>query len=182
MYKYSCVCPDHGDKYTDCCTIHATLGSDGIVRIEHVTWDLSNSVSLSDLLRDASWYDTEYGFKAPNFMTPSTEIFVDDVPASVQYWIYNDICLACWPLLGAWAVDDFPAPEYNLTENVRIKNITNHNGAGTLFSGYATDGRIWYMKKKIIDGEIPHAKALILLYPKEMQNEVKAFIDIVKGW
>ncbi len=39
MYKYECVCPDHGDRYIDCCTISASVGPEGMVMIEHVVWD-----------------------------------------------------------------------------------------------------------------------------------------------
>lgn len=39
QYKYECICPEHGDKYVDCCTIHASLLDDGTVLITHVTWD-----------------------------------------------------------------------------------------------------------------------------------------------
>ena len=38
-YKYECVCPDHGDRYIDCCTVSANIASDGVVEIAAVTWD-----------------------------------------------------------------------------------------------------------------------------------------------
>ncbi len=38
-YKYESVCPDHGDRYIDCCTISASVGPEGVVMIEHVIWD-----------------------------------------------------------------------------------------------------------------------------------------------
>ncbi len=38
-YRYECVCPDHGDRYIDCCTISASVGPEGMVMIEHVVWD-----------------------------------------------------------------------------------------------------------------------------------------------
>ena len=39
LYKYECVCPDHGDRYVDCCTMSAHVASDGVVEIEGVKWD-----------------------------------------------------------------------------------------------------------------------------------------------
>lgn len=39
QYKYECVCPDHGTRFVDCCTIHAFLDTDGVVKIERITWD-----------------------------------------------------------------------------------------------------------------------------------------------
>jgi len=38
-YKYECTCPDHGDKYTDCYTITASLAPDGTVQLDHVILD-----------------------------------------------------------------------------------------------------------------------------------------------
>ena len=52
-----------------------------------------------------------------------------------------------------------------------------------MYSGYATDGRIWYMKKKLTKGgEVTHAKILVLLYPKTMRSDVAKLIEVVKGW
>ena len=39
LYKYECVCPEHGDRYVDFCTIQASLSSEDKVIIDHVTWD-----------------------------------------------------------------------------------------------------------------------------------------------
>lgn len=39
LYKYEAVCPDHGDRYTDFCTLSAYVARDGVVEIEEVTWD-----------------------------------------------------------------------------------------------------------------------------------------------
>lgn len=39
LYKYECVCPDHGDRYIDCCTMSAHVARDGVVEIEGVKWD-----------------------------------------------------------------------------------------------------------------------------------------------
>jgi len=39
LYKYECVCPDHGDRYIDCCTMSAHVGRDGVVEIEEVRWN-----------------------------------------------------------------------------------------------------------------------------------------------
>ena len=39
LYKYECVCPDHGDRYIDCCTMSAHVARDGVVEIGRVQWD-----------------------------------------------------------------------------------------------------------------------------------------------
>lgn len=183
-YKYECVCPDHGDRFVDCCTIHAVLGADGLVKIVHITWDdASSESSVSGLIGNSTWYDTEYGFKMPDFMTPSTPIFVDDVPGEFQRWTFDDICVACWPSLGSWAVTDYPAAGHYLTEDVLVRSVTYHNSQGTICSGTATDGRVWYMKKKTLAGaSAAHVSALVLLYPKDKQDDVKAFVSIVRKW
>ncbi len=183
QYKYECTCPDHGDRYIDCCTISARMASDGVVEIEGVTWDDNSGESFAALIDKATWYDSGYGFSFPNIMTPSTEIWVEEVPGSVYRWTYEDICLACWPMLGAWAVSDYPDVDSYLTEDVKVKNVTYRNGDGTLFSGYTSDGRVWYMKKRLLEGgEVVHAKVLVLIYPKEMQSEVEKIMETVKGW
>jgi len=182
LYKYEAVCPDHGDRYTDCCTLSAYVARDGVVEIEAVTWD-NTTESFGALIDKATWHDTEYGFKFPSVMTPSSEIWVDDVPANVYRWDYEDVCLAVWPMLGAWAVTDYPAQDAYLTESVHVKSVTYSSGDGTVFSGYTTDGRIWYMKKVLLrGGEVVHAKALVLIYPKSKQSEVEKLIGVVKAW
>ena len=183
LYKYEAVCPDHGDRYVDCCTMSAHVAQDGVVEIDGVKWDDVKSESFADLLSTVTWHDTEYGFRFPGCMTPSSEIWVDEVPGSLYRWNYEDVCLACWPLLGAWAVTDYPDTDSYLTEDVHVKSITYRSGDDSVFSGYATDGRIWYMKKKLTKGgEVTHAKILVLLYPKAMQSDVTKLIEVVKGW
>jgi hypothetical protein len=39
LYKYECVCPTHGDRYIDCCTISAYIARDEVVVIERIKWD-----------------------------------------------------------------------------------------------------------------------------------------------
>ena len=182
LYKYECVCPDHGDKFEDFCTISVTLTPEGTVQINHVTWDDALK-SLAALLDNASWSETDYGFNVPDIMTPSTEKWVDDVPGSVYQWTFEDVSLVCWPLLGEWAVTDYPAIDSYLTEEVKVKDITYRNSVGTVFSGYASDGRIWYMKKLLQEGgDVVHAKSLILIYPKSLQSDVEKLIEIVQDW
>ena len=183
LYKYEAVCPTHGDRFVDFTTISAYVARDEVVEIESVTWDNAKSESFSDLLDKSTWGNTEYGFKFPSCMTPSSEIWVDEVPGALYRWNYEDVCLVCWPLLGTWAVTDYPDTDSYLTEDVHVKSITYRSGDDSVFSGYATDGRIWYMKKKLTKGgEVTHAKILVLLYPKAMQSDVAKLIEVVKAW
>jgi hypothetical protein len=67
--------------------------------------------------------------------------------------------------------------------NVYFNECLHRNGDDSVFSGYASDGRIWYMKKKLTKGgEVTHAKILVLLYPKSMQSDVEKLIEVVKRW
>ena len=182
LFKYECTCPEHDDRYVDCCTISASVASDGTIQIDAVTWDDATEFS-GDLLDDASWVDTEYGFKVPDFMTYSPEIFVEDVPATVHRWDCGDVCLSCWPLLGNWSVDIYPEKDSYLTDEVKVKTITYRNGDDSVFSGYADDGRIWYMKKNLLrEDMVVHSKVLVLIYPKSKQPDVEKLIDEVKRW
>ena len=183
LYKYEAVCPTHGDRFVDFTTISAYVARDGAVEIEEVTWDDAKEETFGDLLSKATWVNTEYGFKFPNCMTPSSEIWLDEVPGTLYRWNYEDVCLACWPLLGAWAVGEYPEKDSYLTEDVKVTNVTYRGGNGEIFSGNTTDGRIWYMKKKLTKGgEVTHAKILVLLYPTAMQSDVEKLIEVVKGW
>ena len=134
-------------------------------------------------MNNAKWVSTQYGFRYPDFMAPSPEVFVDDIPASVNKWDYRDVTMACWPMIGAWAVEDFPVIGSNLTEKVTIKSITYKNGKGSIFSGYTNDDRIWYMHKCLVHGQsVTHVKALVVIYPKSKQSGVKKLINVVKNW
>ncbi len=39
LYKYEAVCPTHGDRYIDCCSMSAHVAQDGVVEIDGVKWD-----------------------------------------------------------------------------------------------------------------------------------------------
>ena len=65
LYKYEAVCPDHGDRYIDCCTLSAYVARDGVVEIEAVTWD-NTTESLGALIDKATWHDTEFGRPSPH--------------------------------------------------------------------------------------------------------------------
>ena len=38
-YRFSCVCPRHGETFVDCTTMEAHVSPDGKVYIDHVVWD-----------------------------------------------------------------------------------------------------------------------------------------------
>lgn len=181
-YKFECTCPVHGDKFVDFTTISASIAPDGVVQIDRVLWDEAQESSQADGLESSDWSNTEYGFSVPDCMYGGDELFIEDVPASVITWSVDDVTLCYWPGMGAWAVTDYPDQEMFVSANTQIKNVTYSSRTG-VYSGYTTDGRIWYMKKHLIEGrEVVHADALVVIYPKEKQGEVSSLIDMVKGW
>lgn len=181
-YKFECTCPVHGDKFVDFTTISASIAPDGVVQIDRVLWDEAQESSQADGLKSSGWTRTKYGFSVPDCMYGGDELFIDEVPASVITWSIDDVTLCYWPGMGAWAVTDYPDREMFVSANTQIKNVTYSSRTG-VYSGYTTDGRIWYMKKHLLEGrEVVHADALVLIYPKEKQNEVSRLIDEVKGW
>ena len=181
-YKFECTCPAHGDKFVDCTTIYASVALDGVVQIDRVIWDEAQESSQANGLENSGWTRTKYGFSVPDCMYGGDELFVDEVPASVITWSIDDVTLCYWPGMGAWAVTDYPDQEMFVSANTQIKNVTYSSRTG-VYSGYTTDGRIWYMKKHLLEGrEVVHADVLVLIYPKEKQGEVSRLIDEVKRW
>lgn len=125
--------------------------------------------------------------KDGNFSYPccfsADEEFIEDIPASVETYSYDDIELCYWPLLGFWATltDYYPITGSFVGKNSTIKNITYTSRTG-VYSGYTNDNRIYYMKMLISGGEVNHAHTLALIYPKSKQNTVKRIIKEVQHW
>lgn len=186
-YKYECVCPVHDMKFVDYTTISASLSSDGTVIIEDVQWDPDDEQPheppLAEMLEKCNWNKTKYGFKVPEFMVERQEEFFDEIPANVAKWDFFDICFSCLPSLGTWAVIEYPGEGMYLTGDIRIKDITYTNSSGSIYSGHTDDGRIWYMKKNLLEGgEVIHANVLALIYPESRQEIIDPLMKIVKNW
>jgi hypothetical protein len=70
-----------------------------------------------------------------------------------------------------------------LSSKAKIENITYKQPRLGVYSGYTTDGKVYYLKKKLIEGgEVTHSTVLVLIYPQAYQNEVENLIDVVKDW
>lgn len=139
-------------------------------------------VSTDEAIEKETWVDTPYGFSIPSDWNGGNEIYNDDLYASVITYYKGQMQLCYWPLIGSGATLDIPSPGYNISETVCIKNVTYSSKKG-IYSGYADDGRIWYMKKIIYNGgEVVSSKLLVLIYPKSMQSEATPFINIIKNW
>ena len=139
-------------------------------------------VSTDEAIEKETWVDTQYGFSIPSDWQGGNEIYNDDLYASVITYYKDQMQLCYWPLIGSGATLDIPSPGYNISETVCIKNVTYSSKKG-IYSGYADDGRIWYMKKIIYNGgEVVSSKLLVLIYPKSMQSEATPFINIIQNW
>ncbi|HBI99343.1 MAG TPA: hypothetical protein DDY66_08635, partial [Prevotella sp.] len=57
------------------------------------------------------------------------------------------------------------------------KNVKKH-----IYSGYASDGRIFYLKTRVLDGgEVNHLAVLCLLYERNAENDNMPLIEEVKN-
>lgn len=123
-------------------------------------------------------------FSIPKYMKPNQDVFDELNLMSFRIWTYSNVLLVHILPMGAWAVDEYPEIGKPVAPELKIKDITYRNANGTVFSGHSDDGRIWYMKKHVLDkAQVPHATALIAVYPKEKYPKVeKDLIDIVKNW
>ena len=124
-----------------------------------------------------------YNFNYPDFMTLSTH-YMDDVPGEVEVYSWESVQLAYWPLLGAWAVDSFTESDNWISDITKIANVTYRSSERLgIYSGYTTDGRIYYLKRKVLDGgEVPHATVLALIFPEEFKEYIGELIDVVRLW
>ena len=92
------------------------------------------------------------------------------------------VSLTSFETMGAWAVMDFPAVEQYIAPGTTIANITYKNVKKHIYSGYASDGRIFYLKTRVLDGgEVNHLAVLCLLYEKNAENDNMPLIEEVKN-
>lgn len=144
--------------------------------------------SLSELrnIRISANSNDSDGFSCyvPRYMKPRKEVFDESNLMSFRIWAYSKVLLVYIPPMGNWAVDEYPKVGKPVAPDVEIKDVTYRNSNGTLFSGHTADGRVWYMKKRILDkATIPHASALVCVYHKSKFPKVeKELVDIVKNW
>ena len=135
-----------------------------------------------------TWKPTTYNFQVPAYFSDGTEYFYGDGPYSMVIYKHQDAQLSYCSLLGNWACDDeaFPVPGSVLAQNATIKNIVYHAKNG-VFSGYTTDGRIFYMKKKSQPNAVApeegfsicHSSFLAIIYPKSRQKEMDPVIQMI---
>ena len=138
----------------------------------------SNEDKLDKLV--VTWKSTEFGFRCMANMIKK-EIFEENVP-TIFYVYVNSVSELSYSTMGAWAVMDFPAVEQYIAPGTTIANITYKNVKKHIYSGYASDGRIFYLKTRVLDGgEVNHLAVLCLLYEKNAENDNMPLIEEVKN-
>lgn len=126
-----------------------------------------------------TWKSTEFGFRCMANMIYK-EIFEDNVPTTFYVYV-NAVSELSYSVMGAWAVMDFPAVEQYIAPGTTIANITYKNVKKHIYSGYASDGRIFYLKTRVLDGgEVNHLAVLCLLYEKNAENDNMPLIEEVR--
>lgn len=126
-----------------------------------------------------TWKSTEFGFRCMANMIQK-EIFEENVP-TIFYVYVNAVSELSYSTMGAWAVMDFPAVEQYIAPGTTIANITYKNVKKHIYSGYASDGRIFYLKTRVLDGgDVNHLAVLCLLYEKNAENDNMPLIEEVR--
>jgi len=140
--------------------------------------------TLAQLLTNAEWEPADGGFQYPKFMRRS-ENFIADIPASVKSFSWKNVDLCYWPLIGAWAVNNesFPSKSCYVTASDQVEDIAYKAESKGIFSGHTTDGRVFYLKKCLSEGDaVRHVMVLAIVYPEELQNDVQPFVDMILNW
>jgi serine/threonine-protein kinase len=122
-----------------------------------------------------------YSFKYPDFMS-SSSYFMNEAPGEVEVYSWRSVQLAHWPCLGNWAIDIAESGNW-IAKNAQITNVTYQSKRQGIYSGYTTDGRIYYLKTKLIDdGDVYHATVLALIYPEEFKEHMQELTEVVRRW
>lgn len=145
---------------------------------------LSEAEAFGKRLSKEKWTDDDFGFRYPSFMS-KTETFMGDVPADVIEYKSGPVSICLWPMMGAWATEDdaFPVVGSVLSPQTSIASITYRARRKDIHSGYTTDGRVFYLKRRINVGyAVNHASVLVAIYPDDYRDYVGAIVREVQYW
>ena len=139
---------------------------------------------LKELLSDSEWNESREGFRYPKgfYVCEETSEELDG-----SYWNYGvegyDVQMNYFVTFGSVAAD-IPWEGCGLGAGHSVKSITYQAEDNGVYSGYTNKGDIYYLKKHVSRGDavISTGYVLVLIYPKEFQDEVKPLIDAVKNW
>lgn len=141
-------------------------------------------------LADANWVSTGKGFSVPSVMKKAKDDFSDLVYSSGPV----DICYEVMTYRGA--VGNFPDVSHVLANGSTIESITYSAPKHSIYSGYLTDGRVFYMKvgaEDLVDasheigddiciGGLYAMPYLTAVYPKSYEKACEKIIKMVMKW
>ena len=141
-------------------------------------------------LADANWVSTGKGFSVPSVMKKTKDDFGVLVYSSGPV----DICYSANTYRGA--VGNFPEEGEYLANGTQIKNITYSAPKHSIYSGYLSDGRVYYMKVGAEDmleesheigddiyiGGLYAMPYLTAVYPKSYEKACEKIIKMVMKW
>lgn len=125
-------------------------------------------------------YDNVY---IPSFFTKADTLQPEDFFYELDLYNYKEICVF-WGVSSSNALcfdDEFPSEGTLLDYKTSISRITYYSKRG-IFSGFTSDGRVFYMKKRILKDVCPHPIFYGIIYPKSYNDAVKIIINHIKDW
>lgn len=158
--------------------------------------DKSSAPRQSRIMRDiaeANWISTGRGFSVPSFMKKTKG---DDYEWGDLVYSFGpvDICYSANTYRGAYG--SFPEEGEYLANGTQIKNITYSAPKHSIYSGYLSDGRVYYMKVGVEDmleesheigddiciGGLYAMPYLTAVYPKSYEKACEKIIKMVMKW
>ena len=148
----------------------------------------ANQKEFVRLMNQNKWSQAKNGFRYPSFMKHQ---YIEDVDNSIfnaEVYSWNSVQIVNVGYLGAWSLigEGYPTVNETIAYNITIKNMTYWRERNGIYSGYTTDGRIFYMKTILYPSGDPNfvggMGTLTVIYPKSYQQSVEPIIDIVQHW
>ena len=144
------------------------------------------SMSLVDVydreMNSCNWITTTsevFNYSYPDFMT-SSSYSCEQGEVVVHLWGKVELCY--WPFLGYYGME-LAKEDCLISNTTKALNITYQADNLNIYSGYTTDGRIYYMKSKLYDDpDVPHSTVLVLIYPKEFKDHMQELTEVVRRW
>ena len=113
---------------------------------------------------------------------------LDNSIFNAEVYSWNSVQIVNVGYLGAWSLigEGYPTVNETIAYNITIKNITYRSERNGIYSGYTTDGRIFYMKTILYSsGDHNFIGGMGSTYhsPKELSTGCRAYrVDIVQHW
>lgn len=158
--------------------------------------DKSSAPRQSRIMKDiaeANWISTGRGFSVPSVMGKTKG---DDYEWGDLVYSFGpvDICYSANTYRGA--LGNFPDVSYVLANGSTIESITYSAPNHSIYSGYLTDGRVFYMKvgaedlveesheidEDVVIGGLYAMPYLTAVYPKSYEKACEKIIKMVMKW